>query len=638
MRKIFSLLIVLFFAHLSKAQLIKDIGRTIKRDAGYRLEQKARQTVNNAIDSLDKKEKKKKAKENETENQIENNSQASKETVVSKETQQGSREEGEGFITLKLSTPVTTKGLPIIISGSSIKYGKWKDVKVLVKGPGNDEDNMVAPLNDSGSYRFVYDKLLEEGDYIITATSSDGKAEVSERLKVNDIYQPDDETKDLMDAVGKAFERLKDRASRLKGIISNKDDATLQQKISGVKEKLDALHTVMIDLKNTKKEMAELEKAGKRPSQNIRRNLAVLNQMIVSKAEEVKKIKAISEHEPYDNSICEYIAMLNEACAAFSTVTAFWAKSAGEVIRNIIIDKVVPYATEKALPDDVTKNKFAGEEATWGAKEAAKIFALAKYDMEGLTGKLGKTELGADLIQFATDVLMKVHCEVFKGTVDHYFQLNCTDASGESWWKYSVTSEAVLTLRSPKSSGGIIKMKGTIEGNGKYFHFMADPERNPEYVEGTGGKVKTMILKDITPMSLFFASSKYDEMGFGMAARAAVTPAYFLIPVDAEYNTETNKIKIFINEAIVDYSPMVFNKQIFIQMGASLISGLKVMEYPISKARLTIRAALKEDNEFDVKKDAKGNFFFSDKKERTIRSAAGDMEHELSVTIYAKKE
>ncbi|HLG41014.1 MAG TPA: hypothetical protein VI461_15140, partial [Chitinophagaceae bacterium] len=612
-------------------QLIKDIGRGIKKDAEYRIEQKTRQAVKKGIDTLEKKAKNKKGKKETEEETIENKPFSQKEESETKG--------DEGFIILHLSTPVTTKGLPVFIRGASIKYGKWNTIKIRIKGP-EDEEEVTVALSDSGKYSLIYDKLLEEGDYIFTATSSDGKAEASERLKVNDIYQPEDETKDLMDATGAAFERLKNRASRLKGMISNKDDATLQKKISEVKEKLDALHTCLNDLRNTKKEIGDLYKAGKVPSKNIRQNLAVLNQMIASKTEEVKKIKAIGEHEPFDNSVCEYIAMVNEACAAFSTITAFFAKSVGGVIKNIIIDKAVPFVTEKGLDltasDKIYKGKTAGDEVTWGAKEASKIYALSLFDMEGLTGKLGKAELAGDLIQFATDVLMKTHCGVFKGAVTHHYKFGSKNANGKNWWEYTVISKAAITLRYPKSNSGIINMKGTIEGNATKFEFYADPTQNSEYVQGTAGKVQTTMLKSYNPYTLPFATSLHGELGFGMATRAALTPAYFLIPVDAEYNTQTGKIKIFINEALMDFWPeTIFNSQIFIQWSAGLPK-LRRMDYPIAKARRTINAALKDNNEFDIKKDPKGNLSFSETAKRHIDG--DENEHLLEVTISAKKE
>jgi hypothetical protein len=51
-----------------------------------------------------------------------------------------------------------------------------------------------------------------------------------------------------------------------------------------------------------------------------------------------------------------------------------------------------------------------------------------------------------------------------------------------------------------------------------------------------------------------------------------------------------------------------------------------------------LKATFKEDNEFDVRKDAKGNLFFSDRAERKIYSDDGERIHELNAIFSVKKE
>ena len=157
------------------------------------------------------------------------------------------------------------------------------------------------------------------------------------------------------------------------------------------------------------------------------------------------------------------------------------------------------------------------------------------------------------------------------------------------WWDYTVESEAAITLRYPKSqSGSVIKMKGNIEGNATRFKFFADPKLNPSYIEfEKTGEFKTQMVKSYTPVALSVASSLHDELGFGAVARGVVTPGYFNIPFDAEYDTDKDKIKIFINEAIWDFTEAVFNRQFFIQWVKGLPK-LRMMDYPINKVRLTI--------------------------------------------------
>lgn len=628
-----------FITGYIEAQVLKDIGRDIKRDAEWRLNRKVREKADDGIDSLLKLPKKAKEKKQQKKAPQDNSAVPKINNPASLTNDDKKPSEGEGYITLRLSSPVSSKGLFITLGGESIKYDKWKTVDINIKTPDNKPEKLTLTLADSGKYKIRYD-LLQDGEYIFTATSSDGKADTSQRLWAGDVYQPDDGIKDLMDVTGEAFNRLKQKADAVKPIISTKNAALLDTKVDEAKKNLDALHKLMNSLNNARKEIGNLYKAGKRPSENIRENMSQLNDMVAAKSTEVKQIKKMTEHEPADNSVCEYLVMLNEACAAFSTFTNFWAKSLGGIIKNIILDKAIPKSAEITTPLIISENKSAGDAVVWGKKEAAKIFATAEYDAKGLNSRLGQAGLAGDVIQFASEVLLKAHCGIYKGKLTHHYTIIYRNDEKKTWWDYSVESEAAITLRYPKTtSGGIIKMKGNIEGNAVRFEFFADPNENPGYKEATGGRIPVSIIKNYTPFALPAASSLHDELGFGMVARGLVTPAYFNIPIDAEYNTGTEKIKIFINPALIDFNttPFVYNRQFFIQWAAGLPK-LRMMDYPISNARLTINASLKDKTEFDMKKDAKGNLSFGGKIKRHIGSKTDEREHFLGITIALKKE
>ncbi len=98
-----------------------------------------------------------------------------------------------------------------------------------------------------------------------------------------------------------------------------------------------------------------------------------------------------------------------------------------------------------------------------------------------------------------------------------------------------------------------------------------------------------------------------DVLGFGAIARGLATPAYFNIPVDAEYDVNANKIKIFLNDPIIDFSPAVSNQLVFLLIGGDLLPYIKRMSFPIHEVFLTLSSVVRDHNEFDVKKDAKGN-------------------------------
>ena len=88
-------------------------------------------------------------------------------------------------------------------------------------------------------------------------------------------------------------------------------------------------------------------------------------------------------------------------------------------------------------------------------------------------------------------------------------------------------------------------MKGNIEGNATEFKFFQDVEQMDDFKEQMKGRAKLTPIQLYKPLAVSFASSKKDELGFGAAARGIATPAYFNIPVDAEYDTEAETIKIF---------------------------------------------------------------------------------------------
>ncbi len=635
MNKNICLLFILFMGYSVSAQLVKNISYEIKEDATYRIGQKEKEVVGISLNSLEKEKVNKKEVLQQKENSTGQRT-VKTEIVRSQEENSGSE---EGFITLKLSTPIITKGFTVTIRGVSINYQKWNTVKIHIKAP-NDEEEVTAALDNSGKYSIDWSKLLEEGDYIITATSSDGKAKVSERLLVIDYFDLRDENTQLINVTGKAFQRLKKATEDVKPFVSKTDAAKLDEKLNAVKENVDALNKAFTGLADAKKEVGNFLKKGGKPSQSLLQNMTDLNLAVMDKVDEVKKISNRADHPPFDNTICEYLTILNETCAAFETFTNIWAKSVSGIVRNIMLDKVIPKANvtaAKAVSPAVFKNEAVGDEFTWGVKKATKVFATAHLHMEEFHHKLGQAEFASAMVRFATDVLMRTHCGIFKGTLKHYYNYYATNSSGKKWWDYAIHSESALTLRYPKSSNGVIKMKGTIEGNATKFVFFANPALNPDYAQGSAGKIQTIVIKSYTPLSLPFATALHDQLGFGMVARAVASPAYFLIPIDAEYNTETGKIKLFINEALVDYLPTVFNSQIYVQAGAGLL-GLRRQDYPIQKARLTMKATLKEKNEFAVTKDPKGNQFMKGTIKRHLKGEDGNNEHFMDITIEAKKE
>jgi len=359
-----------------------------------------------------------------------------------------------------------------------------------------------------------------------------------------------------------------------------------------------------------------------------------LNDKLNEQQAQMQKMYEAANHEPYDNTVCEYLVMLNEACAAFSTFTNIWSKSIATILKNIVLDKATPKAVE------IANDKAGSNLGDFGAvdKTAGKLFATAQLDAEGLFGKLSAASFTGDIMQFATDVLMKKYCGVFKGDLNHDYKITYRNSAGAVWWSYSYKTEAAVTFRYPKNnSGKVIKMKGNIEGNATEFKFFQDVEQMDDFKEQMKGRAKLTPIQLYKPLTVSFASSKKDELGFGAAARAIGTPAYFNIPIDAEYDTEAETIKIFLNDPIIDFTPLVKYTYGYIAIAAGIPLITRV-DFPINKVKLTMNAVVSRSNELKVSKDAKNNLAVKGSGERHIGSASSETEHAIKYTLTAKNE
>ncbi len=125
-------------------------------------------------------------------------------------------------------------------------------------------------------------------------------------------------------------------------------------------------------------------------------------------------------------------------------------------------------------------------------------------------------------------------------------------------------------------------------------------------------------------------------MGFGAVARGIATPAYFNIPVDADYDLDGEKIKLFINPALVDFSEAVENREIY--MVIAVLPLIRWMEYPIFKAQQMIKGSFKEKNEFTMAGGKTTNPQCSDKVIMHIGKESDPFEIFLNTTFVVKKQ
>jgi len=126
-------------------------------------------------------------------------------------------------------------------------------------------------------------------------------------------------------------------------------------------------------------------------------------------------------------------------------------------------------------------------------------------------------------------------------------------------------------------------------------------------------------------------------LGFGAVARGIATPTYFNIPLDADFNTEDNTIKLMLNDAIVDFMPWIDYKYAYIAIAAG-IPLITVIDFPINKAKLTLNAVVSKNNELQVTKDSKNNLQVKGEGTRHIGEATSGIEHEISYKLTAKND
>jgi hypothetical protein len=642
MKIIYCIAFCLLMGNICHSQILKRVLTDAKNNAESRGRGKVVQKTNQAIDSIltPKQKEDKKSKEATTTQQ----SGSAKQTTGSgASTSSGSSSGseggdgmavGEGFIQMSVSSDKVFKGGMILVTGSSVKYGELKNVEFNVKGPATEDNDMIT-LAENGTYTVGWTAEYP-GEYTLTVKSSDGKDKRSEKVLVYDIEVIDSFlVMENIEWTHKTYDKLKKEAERVKNHIGSSDDAALDKKINDTKKNVDAAIKLFEEIKKAAGGLENVLKKGAPLPPNLSSNLSQLNDKLQEQCQQMQDVYKMTNREPYDNTICEYLVMLNEACAAFSTFTNVWSKSITTIIKNITLDKGVPKAVEVI-------NEKAGPnvgDASAAGKAAGKLFATAQFDAEGLYGKLSAASFTGDITQFATDVLMKKYCGLFKGDLSHKYTIIYRNSDNIIWWQYSYTTQAVVTFRYPKSSNGnIIKMKGNIEGNATSFRFTEDMEEEDEFK----AKMKTHRTMNHIPVygpkSVPFSTAKADAVGFGAVARGIATPAVFNIPVDAEYDTDAGTIRLNLNEALIDFTPMVKYTYVFIKFSLSGIPLFTRIDFPINKARLTLNAVVSRNNQLTVTKDAKNNLIVKGSGERHIGSASDAIEHKISYTLAAKNE
>jgi hypothetical protein len=579
------------------------------------------------------------------------------------------------FLSLSLSATRIITGSLVTISGKSIKFGNMKDVQMTIKGNTGTETKTI-PLTDTGHYKATWSTGIA-GEYQVTILSSNRKSSKTVTLKVFRLMSMDSVVQKNIDETKQAYDQLKQWIDQVKSKLGPADATALQKKFDDFTDKKDKVLHTFDDLAVLGKDLDKLQQAqgglgggsgtsgtgssGSGPNEGttdgsgtatdgastggsqagdispeLQSNLTFLTDGINQQASEMGALNKAAAHKPYDNTICEYIQMVTEVCAAFSSFTAFFnpkgvlQTSVAGIAKNVVMDKGITTVESASRPN-------ASGTGSDIYKEVSKQAIALTDDSKALSTEMGQAGLAGDLIQMCSNYIMSKYCGVLSGDMSQDYKCTFNNNDHQTWWEYTYHNEATVNLRYLKSAAtsSLIKMKGNIEGNATKFTIFQKVSQMDDFKKAMKNRAQIFSVCLWVPPTAPVATSQADRLtGFGAVARGVVTPAYFNIPIDADYNPETGQMKIYVNEAIVDYSTEVEYQYGYIVIAAMIPLVTKV-HFPINKAKLTIAKVIEKNNDFQVSADANGKLSFS-KTAQWTNGSEGSIVHIINMTMSAK--
>jgi hypothetical protein len=614
-----------------QAQILK----RVKDAAKYKVEQKAETTAANATEKamdkvVEEVKKPKQTKSSKTKSQEGEPAPA----MEAKPASNKKEEDGNSSVEIKASANEIFITGKITLTGRSIKYEGYAAVQIKVTGPKNHQESYDVTMRNDGSFSAIWAAPAETGKYYIKAISSDKKSDTTISIEVIMLDELDAMADENIAATEKAKAIIESRVQAVKSSLNATQRSELETKKKKATDNLDKMLKLFGSINGANKQLGSVVSKGSVLPPNLSSNLSQLNDNLKQQAADIKKAnEEFQNHTATENTICEYLVMINEACAAFSTAVGFYSKSISTVLKNIVLDKGPGVAVDAGTAK-IGWSPPTGTDII--PKELGKLYATSKLDAESLTGNLGLASFAGDMMSYVSDILLKTYCGLYSGEMTQNFEFTYRNNFGDVWWKYGGTLKAAVNLRYPKSNlgGGAIKMKGNLEGNAIKFTFFADPkEAVAEEMKSSYNFTKLITLADIKAPAVPFGSATVDKAGFGAVARSAATPASFYIPIDAEYDVQSGQIKLFINEALLDFTPLIKNKKVYILMGPLPL--FRWNDFPIEKAQRIIRGSLKDKNIFTVTGANAGTPQFNGTINRKVETKEYTIN--LSITMNVKK-
>ena len=571
------------------------------------------------------------------------------------------KDSDSSYLSLSLSASRIITGSLVTISGMSIKFGTMKDVEMTVKGNAGTETKTI-PLTDSGHFKTTWGTGIA-GEYQVTSRSSNRKPTKTATLKVFRLMSMDSVVQKNKDETTKAYDQLTKWIDVIKPKLAPSDWTVLKTKFDDLTHKKDQALQFFDDLANLGKSLDKLQQAqgglgggggggngngggggngggatGNMLPPQLSDDFTKLTDGLSTQSTTMETLNKAAAHQPYDNTICEYLQMVSEACAAFSTFSNFFNPTG--IIKSSIVAIGKDVAIDKGVPAAVgAATSGVNGTASDMAKEAAKFSTSTVFDFKGLSESMGKAGFTGDIIQMCTGYIMSKYCGMLSGDMSEDYKCTFRNADNAKWWEYTYHNDATVKLRYLKSAAtaSLIKMKGNIEGNATKFTIFQKVSEMDDFKKAMKGRANIFSICLYAPPTMPAATSQADaKTGFGAVARAVVTPAYFNIPIDADYNPETGELKIYCNDAIMDYGPTVQYIYGYICIAAMIPLTARV-NFPINKAKLTIAKVIEKNNDFQVKADANGKLSFTKTAEWT-NGPEGSIVHIINMTMSAKSD
>jgi hypothetical protein len=550
-----------------------------------------------------------------------------------------------GYVRVTASANKTIVGSTVKITGFSPINGSLKTVVLTVSGPV-PAAAVNIPLKDSGSFSTLWIPA-GTGEFRLVFKTADGKAQTTVTINAYPFQEMDQITGPTRQLVVQAAKKVDDAIERATGGLTGPDATALEKKKKDFDDKTNAFKKWMDDIDQAGKGLDGLEKKYGNFPAPLKDKFTELSDDFGDEAKQLESFNGGGDgsggtggtsgpsgsHQSYDNTICEYLAMVSEACAAFSTMLNF----EGDIVK--LVGGIAGDKGGSVVAGDYADAGGAGDGTKAMMQEAGKLFGVAAVDGNEILSMKSSAGFCGDIVQMCSSLLMKKYCVVMDGNLQESYTCTFRNKTNDVWWQYSYTAGATISLRYPKgeSGRGTIKMKGNIEGNATRFSIYTDMNQQDDFKKESKGRSHVFGICVYAPPSVAFVSSQADKAtGFGAVARGLATPAYFNIPIDIDYQVDAQTMKFYVNPALVDF--LETTKYIYCYLDIALGIPLTTrVDLPINKVQLTLGKVISQNSTFPVRSDKDNNLSITGKGTSKIGPGSA-IEHNINFSFTAKSD